>query len=155
MMTTCKVRDVMQPAVASIAPTTPRAEIERQMQGRGIHHLPVLERGQIVGMISYGDVLRVRPSHVPRLRLYEPPIDASEAAAWTMMSHSVITIAATAPLSQAAWLMLKHKIGSLPVLFGGRLIGIITASDILRQVAGQSSDLIEERQAAEFVASSR
>ena len=117
-----------------------------------MHHLPVLDRGQIVGMISYGDVLRVQPSHVPRLKLHEPPIDMLDACAWTMMSRSVVTIAATAPLAQAAWLMLKHKIGSLPVLFGGRLIGIITASDILRQVADQASDQIEERQVVELAA---
>jgi len=150
MMAICKVRDVMQASVASIAPTTTRAEIERRMHKYGIHHLPVLEGGQIVGLVAYGDVLRVRPSHVPRLRTHEPPSDTSEAAAWTMMSRSAITIAATAPLSQAAWLMLKHKVGSLPVLFGGRLIGIITASDILRHVVDQSPD--QSLEAAEVVA---
>ncbi|HEY0734709.1 MAG TPA: CBS domain-containing protein [Herpetosiphonaceae bacterium] len=130
-----KVRDVMQPSVISITPATPRAEIERQMDRRGIHHLPVLEDGAIVGMISYGDVRRARPSHVAQLNIYEPPSASSLAVARAMMSRPVIKIAASAPLSRAACLMLEHKIAGLPVLRGGRLIGIITASDILRQAA--------------------
>lgn len=144
-MTTLKVRDVMQPSVTSITPATPRAEIERRMSERGIHHLPVLEDGAIVGMISYGDVRRARASDVSRLSVYEPLSESSEAAARAMMSRAVINIAATAPLSRAAWLMLKHKIGGLPVLRGGRLIGIITSSDILRQVAGPLLDEDEQQ----------
>lgn len=134
-MTTLKVRDVMQPSVTTITPATPRAEIERQMAQRGIHHLPVLEGGAIVGMISYGDLRRARASDLPRLNMYEPQSESSVAAASALMSRPVINIAATAPLTRAACLMLKHKISGLPVLRGGRLIGIITASDILHQVA--------------------
>ncbi|HEY0604387.1 MAG TPA: CBS domain-containing protein [Herpetosiphonaceae bacterium] len=130
-----KVRDVMQPSVTTITPATPRAEIERQMAQRGMHHLPVLEGGAIVGMISYGDVRRARASDVPRLSISEPPSASSVAPARAMMSRPVIKVAVTAPLSRAAWLMLKHKIAGLPVLRDGRLVGIITASDILREVA--------------------
>lgn len=145
IMTTLKVRDVMQPSVNSITPATSRVEIERQMSARGIHHLPVLEDGTIVGMISYGDVRRARGSDVSRLRIYEPPGESPEAAARALMSRSVINIAATAPLSRAACLMLNHKIGGLPVLRGGRLIGIITSSDILRQVARPPLDQDEQQ----------
>lgn len=140
MMTTRKVRDVMQPSVISITPATPRAEIEQKMAERGIHHLPVLERGAIVGMISYGDLRRVLASDVPRLTVYEPSSDSWTAAARAMMSRSVVTVAATAPLTRAAWLMLKYKIAGLPVLRDGRLVGIVTASDILREVANSRDE---------------
>jgi CBS domain-containing protein len=53
-----------------------------------------------------------------------------------VMVHEVETVEPTAPLSEAAALMLENKFGCLPVVEGDRLVGILTESDFVRHVAG-------------------
>jgi CBS domain-containing protein len=56
-----------------------------------------------------------------------------------VMSAPVITVDADAPLEQAAQLMLERKLGALPVMDNGRLVGIVTETDLLRHVVGDDA----------------
>ena len=99
-----------------------------------IRHLPILDDGELVGIISQRDMFR--SAAVTALGFLE---DTQKALIKTIrikeiMTEKVVTISPDATVKDAARVMLDKKIGCLPVLEGRKLIGIITETDILRYV---------------------
>ena len=90
-----------------------------KMQKGGFRRLPVVSDGQLVGIITDRD-----------LREHAGYLDRTEVK--SAMSHKPITVTPATTVEASAQLMLKQKIGGLPVIEKGRLIGVITASDILQ-----------------------
>lgn len=104
-----------------------------------VRHLPVVSGGDLVGVVSQRDILRSPGLLSPVLGL---GVD-TRAALKTLrvedaMSPTVLTIGAEASIREAAERMLKHRVGCLPVVEGGALVGIVTTSDLLRAIAGPS-----------------
>jgi acetoin utilization protein AcuB len=117
-----------RPAVTVLA-SAPIAEAVRLMAMRRIHHLPVVERdGRLVGIVNADDVLAIRrPSGSPQ-RLVA-----------AVMTAPVVSLGPTVPLGDAMRLMADHGVGALPVVEDGRVVGIITQSDIVVAVARRAS----------------
>jgi acetoin utilization protein AcuB len=90
-----------------------------KMRQGNFQRLPVLEAGKVVGIITDRD-LRAHTGFLERTKV------------GAVMTDKVITIAPRVTLEKAAQLMLSHKIGGLPVTEEGKLLGIITRSDILQ-----------------------
>jgi acetoin utilization protein AcuB len=87
------------------------------MERRNVHHLPVLsDRGLLVGIITERDLLKAKGSET---------VD-------NLMERRVITVTEYTPLENAARTMADHKIGSLPVMRDGKLVGIITQTDLFK-----------------------
>jgi len=103
----------------AIGPGEMLAEARKKMDKGNFRRLPVVENGQLIGIISDRDLRQ----HVGQLE--HTRVDA-------VMARSVITVAPDMLLDQAANLSVKHKVGGLPVMDGGKLVGIITAIDLLR-----------------------
>jgi len=118
------VREVMHPEPLSIGPGTSLEEAYAVMSGRDIRHLPVVERGEVVGVITDRD-LRLATSRLAAQAF--PPGTAVRA----VMSHPVHTAHPLDPIEAAARVMRELKIGCLPVLDGNALVGIVTGVDIL------------------------
>jgi len=136
------VRDLMCSPVWTITPQTRLPEIERIMAQNRIRHLPVLEHGRLAGMVSLGDLRQARPSGVTTIGRADLQSTPEQLTAGTLMTRTVFTIAARSPLLLATKLMLSHKIRSLVVLDAGRLVGIITASDLFAAIIrGQPAQL--------------
>lgn len=133
------VRDVMRGPAQTILPDTTLPVIERMMHEYAIRHLPVVERGQLVGIVTLGDLRQVQPSGATTLSKHELQAALERLTARMIMSHPVITIPADAPVAIAAQLMLTNKLSGLAVLDQQRLVGIITASDLLAAVAAPAS----------------
>ena len=118
------VRDIMRsPAVAISADTTLK-DAYRTMQERGIRHLPVVEAEKLVGVITDRDLRLATSSLAP-----SPFSPDSRVSA--VMSASPLTADAADPVEDAARTMRERKIGCLPVLDEGRVIGIVTGLDLL------------------------
>lgn len=137
-MSVLRVRDLMRSPPCSITPMTTLPDIERRLQAYGVRRLPVMDRRWVVGIVTLGDVRHAQPSDVPLLHTYEQPARLAGVHALDLMSQPVISIPATAPVTDAVRLMLKHKISGVPVLRGGQLVGMITASDIFRAIVGDT-----------------
>ena len=99
---------------------------------KGIRHLPVVEAGQLVGIITDRDIRQTSPSPATSLEIHELHYLLERVKIREIMTRKVYTVAPETPIEEAARLMLEHKIGGLPVLQAGRLVGIITETDILR-----------------------
>ena len=132
-----RVRDYMatHPQVLGRNDTLDLAEDIMNM-GR-IRHLPVLDEGELVGIISQRDMFR--SAAVTALGF---AADTQKALVKTIrvkdiMTEKVVTIAPDATVKEAARIMIEKKIGCLPVLENVKLLGIITETDILRYVLDQ------------------
>jgi acetoin utilization protein AcuB len=98
------------------------AAVRRKMDKGNFHRVPVVDGGKLVGIISDRDLRQ----HVGSLE------DVKVNGA---MTKPVVTVAPTTMLEQAANLLVKHKIGGVPVVEQGKVVGIITATDLLRAFA--------------------
>ena len=97
-----------------------------------IRHLPVVAGTQLVGILSERDLFR---SSLVEALGHEPSKTRDVMKAiriQDIMIKNLITISPDADIKEAVQLMLKHKIGCVPVVQGGALMGLITETDILR-----------------------
>jgi acetoin utilization protein AcuB len=118
------VRDIMRSPVVVIAPETTLQDAYRTMQDKGIRHLPVLEGEVLVGVITDRD-LRLSTSTLAPAP-FHPDGRVSD-----VMCRTPVTADSMDPVEDVARTMRELKIGCLPVLDEGRLIGIITNIDLL------------------------
>jgi len=121
------VKDSMTREVVTLSPEDTAKTALALCRERRIRHLPVLEEGRLVGIASDRD-----------FRAAAPPLgDPGRAAALAeirvgeVMAREVVTAVADDPIEQAANTMRERRIGCLPVVEGGELVGIITASDVM------------------------
>lgn len=137
MKPTSRVRDLMTREVTTLRRNDKLSLADDLMSMKRVRHLPVLDddSDDLVGIVSQRDLFRGALSRA---------LGYGEKAQRTMldmlvvkdvMTNRVISIAPDAPLTEAARAMLEHKIGCLPVLEDGRLVGILTESDFVAQAA--------------------
>jgi acetoin utilization protein AcuB len=125
------VRDVLTPSVVSIDPKTVLPDAVRLMRERGIRHLPVVEDGRLVGIVSDRDLKRAMASPATSLEVHELTYLLNRLEVGEIMTRTVITIGPMLPVEEAARLMVMEKVSALPVTEGDRLVGIVTETDVL------------------------
>jgi acetoin utilization protein AcuB len=126
--------------VETISPETSLIDAIRTMSRHRIRRLVVTDKGKIVGMVGHRDLANAFPDHINPFSPVAVTRAASAEKVRKVMTYPVITIGDDKPIEQAARLMTKHRIGSLPVTCGGKLVGIITESDIFRALTGVLSE---------------
>ncbi len=134
------VREWMTAPVLTVALHTPISTVHQLMKDNNIRRLPVVENDKLVGIITLGDVREASPSQATALSIWELNYLWAQLTVEKVMSSPVLTVKPDDLLIDAASLMLDHKIGGLPVVSGdGRLVGILTESDIFRMVVQSRS----------------
>jgi len=126
------VKDVMQahPVTATLETRLP--QLVRLLQRRGFRHLPVLDGGKLVGIVSDRDVKQSMASAASMTEGRERDRLLDELTAGQIMARTVVTIGPTFGIEEAARLMATRKISALPVTEGDRLMGIVTETDVLQ-----------------------
>ena len=130
------VKDYMTRHPVMAEPSMSIVEAQRMMAEAGVRHLPVVERGKrLVGLVTR-QTLRIPPTDLASLNVWEITRFLSNLRLEDVMvkKHSVITIEADIPLEDAAHVMIQNKIGALPVLEDGVVVGIITEIDMMAQL---------------------
>ncbi len=125
------VEDVMQRNVITVTPGTTLPEALRLSGRRGVRHLPVLEGPELVGIVSDRDLKRAMASPATSLARHELNYLLEKVTMDQIMTRAVITAGPMIPVEEAARLMAKEKISALPVTERGRLVGIVTETDVL------------------------
>lgn len=126
----------MNRALVTVTPALPVAEAAALMAHNHVRRLPVVHSHagelRLLGIVSARDVLHAFPPEINPFAAESDVALISEAVVGDIMRHEVMTTSPETPIEEAASLMQSRKIGALPVLREGRLVGIITESDIFR-----------------------
>jgi CBS domain-containing protein len=131
-----RVRDLMTSKPITVDPETPMLDARQRMAAARIRHLVVVEGSRVAGIVTDRDIRLNLPSPATSLSVWEMNALLARLTVREIMTRSVLVVDPDRPAAEAARLMIDHKIGALPVVEGGRLVGIVTESDFVRAVAG-------------------
>jgi acetoin utilization protein AcuB len=127
------VRERMSTKPVTITADVPITEALRIMRQNQVRRLPVLdENGELIGIVSEKDLLYASPSPATSLSIYEMHYMLSRLQVTELMTANPVTITPDTLLEEAALIMADNKIGGLPVMKDGNLVGIITETDIFK-----------------------
>lgn len=116
--------------VVTAPPELPIMEAAELMKREGIRRLPVVHKGRLVGIVTQGDIQEASPSDATSLNIWELNYLLAQITLEEIMTRAPVTISPETPVEEAALLMRERKVGGLPVVEDGKLVGIITESDI-------------------------
>jgi acetoin utilization protein AcuB len=127
------VKERMSHPVITVHPDLPMQEALKLMRTEHIRRLPVVDRlGQLVGIVSERDLLHAAPSSATSLSIWEIHYLLSQITVEKIMAREVVTIHEETPLEEAARIMADRKIGGLPVVRDGEVVGMVTETDLFR-----------------------
>lgn len=126
------VGEIMVTEVVTIAPDNSLATAWKLVNEGGFHHLPVVEHGRLVGVLSDRDLLRATSPFVGQLSERTLDLKTLERRVHQLMTRRLVTATATESLDVAATRMIQAHISCLMVVEGARLLGIVTWRDFLR-----------------------
>ncbi len=126
-----RVADIMTANPVTVTPRNAIRTAINLMREGGFRRLPVVDRGKLVGIITDRDLRRAANSpYVVREKWYDNfVLDHIEVG--TCMTADPVTVTPGTTVAEAARLMRDHKIGGLPVVADGQLVGIVTETDLL------------------------
>jgi CBS domain-containing protein len=128
-----RVRELMTGALITVPPDMPVLEARQLMVEQRIRHLLVTsDSGELLGIVTDRDIRLNLPSQATSLSVWELNYLLGKLTVDKVMTGAVITIGPDRQARDAAELMLDHKIGALPVAEAGRVIGIVTETDLIR-----------------------
>lgn len=125
------VKFLMNPDPTCGSPEMTAIEVQELMDKQGIRHLPIVDQeSNLVGLITKSSLKSALPSDVSQFSRFEISYTLSKVKVESIMVTDVVTIEEEVPIEHAAWLMADRRIGTLPVLSEGKLVGIISDSNI-------------------------
>jgi acetoin utilization protein AcuB len=127
-----KIRDLMTEKPITVDPGTPVLEARQIMLSKRIRHLLVTDGPKLAGMVTDRDIRLNLPSPATSLSVWEINYLLARLTVESVMTKALVTVSPGWDPRDAAVLMLDHKIGALPVVDNGQLVGIITETDLLR-----------------------
>jgi len=143
-----KAKDVMTARVVTVRPDTPVREIAAALLKRRISAVPVTDKdGKVVGIVSEGDLMRRKETGTERHSswwlafLTLPETDARRFVkshgqfARDVMTSAVITVPEDCPLNEVASTLERNSVKRVPVVRGGKLVGIVSRADLVRALA--------------------
>jgi acetoin utilization protein AcuB len=127
------VSERMSTPVITVHPEMPMQEALKRMHQENVRRFPVVNnKGDLVGIVSEGDLLQASPSDATSLSIWEVNYLLSKILVKEIMTRDVITITDSTPIEEAARIMADNKIGGLPIMRNSDLVGIITETDLFK-----------------------
>ncbi|MCA9899065.1 MAG: CBS domain-containing protein [Ardenticatenaceae bacterium] len=125
----------MSTPVITVSPDMSVTDCLKLMQQERIRRTPVVdENGRLVGIVSDKDLLNASPSDATSLSIWEINYLVSRIRIKDVMTKDVLTITEDMPIEEAARIMVDNKVGGLPVVKNGDVIGLITETDLFKML---------------------
>lgn len=147
-----KAADIMVKDVVTVGPDALVMDVAALMLERHISGLPVVDgKGRVLGIVSEGDLIRRPEIETDRVKLGWLRLLLSDEArardfvkhhgrtAREVMTQPALSVAADTPLAEVVRLMERHRVKRLPVVEGGKLVGLLTRTDLLRALVSHKS----------------
>ena len=131
-----KIRDIMSTPAHTIGPEATLMQAWSLMELHRIRHLPVVEAGKVVAILSDDDVKAAMAPGKPSKPASTDGLDVLKVREHA--THAAVCIGPDERLPRAANLMRQRRIGCLPVVNGEKLLGIVTATDLLDRMGRHS-----------------
>ena len=136
-----RVRDCMTVDPATVGPQDSLQKVVELLRRRDIRSVPVVEDGKLIGIVTDRDVRQVAPAYPlfrdeDEIRRYTENLTVTAA-----MTADPMTIAANAPLVEAAKILETYRISALPVVENQKLVGILSVTDLLRAFIEQNQEI--------------
>ena len=125
------VREFMASPVTSLPSSASLLDAGLLLRAGRIRHIPIIDDGNLVGILSDRDVQRCTPSMLTRVTAEEYNAIFEDTPVARVMTRDPQHVSPDAPLHVAAALLRSSKLGCLPVVENGQVIGIITKDDML------------------------
>ena len=126
------VKERMSHPVITVKSDMPIMEALNLMKREKIRRAPVVKEGKMVGIVSDKDLLNAAPSDATSLSVWEVNYLLSKVLVMEVMTQDVISVSEDTPIEEAARLMADNKIGGLPVMRNGKIVGIVTETDLFK-----------------------
>ena len=127
------VRDRMSRHVATVRPEASLSAAAVLMRERRVRHLPVVDGvGRLVGILTARDLRQALFAPAVLAGHTDLPALLDTLTVGDVMTRGVVSVRAVTPIRDAARVMYERRCGALPVVEGGRLVGILTETDVLR-----------------------
>ena len=142
-----RVSDLMSRNIVTIGASDSCREAVSRMHGARVRHLPVVDdSGALIGVVTDRDLRHhlFGPRVLKDVGTIAVDILLKAVPVSEIMSTPVMSVPAKADVLEAARIMLEDKVGSLPVVEGGRVVGIVTETDVLRQICKADAECSEE-----------
>lgn len=127
-----RVRDIMTISCITAPATMPVLEARQLMLEKRIRHLLVTDGPKLLGIVTDRDIRLNLPSPATSLSVWEINYLLARMTLAGVMTKNVVLIESGREATEAAQVMLDNKIGALPVVDRGHLVGIVTETDLLR-----------------------
>jgi CBS domain-containing protein len=134
-----QVQEIMSTDVIVVGRNDDLSQVEDLMVTKKLRHVPVVENGELVAIVSQRDLFKAMMSSTmgygeKAQKTYLHSVRVKE-----VMTYPVVTIAPATSVGEAADLMVHKGIGCLPVVEGTQLVGVVTKTDLLRYLHSVSS----------------
>lgn len=116
----------------------PISKVRALIREHGVHHIPVVNGDQLVGIISWSDILRV--SFGDAFQTDERTVDATLDHTLTLeqvMQKNPVTLAETSSVREAAEILAGGSFHAIPIVSGTKLVGIVTTTDLIKHLLDQ------------------
>jgi acetoin utilization protein AcuB len=127
-----QVGERMSHPIISVAPDMPVHDALDMFKRERIRRAPVVKNGKLVGIVSEKDLLNASPSPATSLSIWEMNYLLSKITVSDVMTKKVLTVDEDTPIEETARIMADNKIGGVPVMRDGHVVGIITETDLFK-----------------------
>jgi acetoin utilization protein AcuB len=124
-----RVRHIMSSPVISVSSDMPVLEAAKLMKEKRIERLPVVDHGKLEGIVTKDRVLRSSPSMATSLSLHEIHYLFAKLTVKEIMQKDVVTVSPDTTVENSVRLAQEKRVGCLPVVEDGKLVGILTTND--------------------------
>jgi len=131
------VSEIMTKQVVTIKPSDGLYEAEKLFNRHGIRHIPVVEKDHIVGVISHSDLLRISFSDLDEHDDRVVPIIYDMYSIPQVMTKVPVSVEVTTTIKETAEILARQSFHSLPVVDNGKLVGIVTTTDLINYLLEQ------------------